>query len=225
MAMTDTYEAVEKSATFLGGASANERAVLFLEAEASALSDEDLATGMWWQSVASFSKFPITKVRFRNQSASSLASTTGAYAAASGIHRDRALMTRDWLDFAVESVGLYHNHFYGNSMNSGSTDAADAEADDIFYPILRQQLQTYMDDTPRHENDQPSLELTAPQRTIAVIPFTQHGSDSNSTDNNHLSPSQRQHFLELGVQALAATLLPCSCGDGSCRCCGLVGCG
>jgi hypothetical protein len=207
-AMAKTYE---KSASFLGGAITNERTVYFLEAEASELSDEDLATGMWWQSVASFTKFPITEVRFGNQSASSLASTTGAYAAASGVHRDRALMTRDWLDFAVESVGLYHNHFFGNSMNSSSSEAVDAgagaDADDTFYPILRQQLQTYFDDTQRHENDQPSLELTAPQQTIAVIPFTQHGSDSNSTSNKQLSASQRQHFLELRVQALAATLI------------------
>jgi hypothetical protein len=72
--MTETDEAVEKSGSIIGGANSNsnttERAVYLLEAEASELSDEDLATGMWWQSVASFSDFPVTKLGSRNQSAS-----------------------------------------------------------------------------------------------------------------------------------------------------------
>jgi hypothetical protein len=110
--MAESYEAAEKSAAFLG-VNVNKRA-----AEASALSDVDFTTRMGWQSVASFSKLPNTKVLFRNnQSASSLASTTGIYAAASCIHRCRALMTRDWLYSAVQYISLYHNRFYGNSMS------------------------------------------------------------------------------------------------------------
>jgi hypothetical protein len=103
------------------------------------------------------------------------------------------------LNFAVESVGLHHNFFFGNSMNSGGSNTADADADNIFYPILRQQLLSYIEDTHRHESDQPSLELTAPERTIAVVPFTLRGTHSNSTSN--------KHFLEHRVQALAATLI------------------
>jgi hypothetical protein len=221
--MTETYEAAEKSSgSFLGAGTANnnanERTVYFLEADASALSDEDLATGMWWQSVASFSKFPVTKVRLQNQNESF---GTGVYAVASDIHRDRALMTRDWLDFAVESVGLYHNHFFRTSKHSGGTDAtattaaaAAAKNDDdmmIFYPTLQEQLQTYIN-IGTNTKDQNSIELnkkasTAPQRTIALIPFTEHGSDSDSTSNKHLSRSQRRNFLELRVQALTATLV------------------
>jgi hypothetical protein len=212
---------LEKSGSFLGGANtnSNERTVYFLDVEGNDLSDEDLATGNWWQSVASFSKFPVTKVRLRNQNVSSLASTgtTGTYAAASGIHRDRYLMTRDWLDFAVESVGLYHNHFFGIRMNSGGTAATAAAAATaanahdlmIFYPTLQQQLQTYINigSTNARKNDQPKNTNTAPQRTIALIPFTGHGSDSDSTNNKHLSRSQRRYFLELRVQALTATLV------------------
>jgi hypothetical protein len=198
---------VAESSGASGSTNGDTRAAYFLEAEASALSDQDMGTGMWWQSIASFSHFPVTKLRLRNQTLTQSASNSNSVLLH---HRDRVLMTRNWLDFAVESVGLYHEHFFGSGTDTGTAATSSADADEmVFHPILQQQMQTYISS----RKDRPSLVAKssssslslAPQRTIAMIPFTSHVTTS-AGGLSGLSRSQRRHYLELKVEALAATL-------------------
>jgi hypothetical protein len=133
---------------------------------------QDPYSGMWWQNVKGFMKFP--------------ASELGNLEAASfGAIREleRVLMTRDWLDFAVEHLSMYQRHF-----------EVDQAKNEVAYKKLRKQMQWSMERTQKFSID----DNMAPRRTIAILPFTV------SMAGSRKEPGENSR--ELQIDALAATL-------------------
>ena len=185
----------------------------------SALRNDDVDTGTWWQSVSSFQRFPVTKIRAAtaatagtrgHQSVASSAATSGMEDV---VYRDHVVMTTNWLDFAVEAVPEYHSHF----MAQRDPTPLLVKEEMAFYPILQQQMQTFIQ---RHAQSttatspSSSQEEDAARQTIAIIPFTMQPQPQQSLPNEGVSSSNsssssshgRHQPQELQVQALAATL-------------------
>jgi hypothetical protein len=94
-------------------------------------------------------------------------------------------MTRDWLDFAVEHLSMYHRFF-----------DLELEGNEGAYITLRQQLQGFM----RRSKQIPEEENMAPRHTIAILPYT----DTFSGRRVHHTRGEKKR--ELRIDTLAATL-------------------
>jgi hypothetical protein len=94
------------------------------------------------------------------------------------------LLTRDWLDFAVEHLSMYLRHF-------------DVERNKVAYNSLRELLQGFMR---RSQQQIPEEEDMAPRHTVAILPYTDNFSGSRAAQG------QGDNKRELRIDTLAATM-------------------
>jgi hypothetical protein len=104
----------------------------------------DHFSGMWWQSLDRALTIDTGNIRSR-QSASLVVLNDGR----------RVRMSQDYLDFAVEHLSEYYEHFRGR------------DVDGFVFNRTLERLRTYI------ENVSPSVstEASAPKQTIAIVPF------------------------------------------------------
>jgi hypothetical protein len=95
------------------------------------------------------------------------------------------LMTRDWLDFAVEHLSMYHRHF-----------KVDQGGNEVAYISLRQHLEGFM----RRSKQIPEEEDMAPRHTVAILPYTDNFSGRRAAQG--IGEKKR----ELRLDTLAATI-------------------
>jgi hypothetical protein len=95
------------------------------------------------------------------------------------------LMTRDWLDFAVEHLSMYHRHF-----------SVDRDGNEVAYISLRQHLQGFM----RRSKQISEEENMDPRHTVAILPYTDIFSGSRAAHG------RREKKRELRIDTLAATM-------------------
>jgi hypothetical protein len=141
----------------------------------------DPYSGMWWQNVEHFHKLDASRL---GQQTMRLEAASWEVFGSYGGRRTR--MTRDWFDFAVEHLSMYHRHFEVNSEKTG-----------IPFKRITLQLLEYIKKTKAY----PWQKDAAPASTIVVCPF-------NVQQVLKAGPSYQKGEKEnqLRIHSLAATL-------------------
>jgi hypothetical protein len=106
----------------------------------------DPYSGMWWQNVGNFMKFP-----------KQVDNTWLEVASFAAFEGKEIVMALDWFDFAVEHLSMYQRHF---EVEQGKNKVA--------YNILRRQMRGFIQRTQQFSIE----ENMAPRSTIAILPYT-----------------------------------------------------